>query len=72
MGSFSCLQIFTQIYTSINSDMNDFLNQPQPLNGHNINHYYNAYQLIEVTAPLNCKSPTQLKGLVFVDKFKNK
>lgn len=52
--------------------MNDSFNQPQPLNGHNINHYYNAYQLIEVTAPLNCKSPMQLKGLVFVDQFKNK
>lgn len=52
--------------------MNDSVNQPQPLNGHNINHYYNAYQLIEVTAPLNCKSPMQLKGLVFVDQFKNK
>lgn len=69
MGSISCLQIFTQIYTSINSDMNDFFNQPQPLNGHNIKHYYKN-QLIEVTAPLKCKSPTQFKRLVSVDQFR--
>lgn len=64
MGSFSYSNI-----TSIYSDMNDCFNQPQPLNGHNIKHYYNAYQL---TAPLKCKSPTQFKRLVSVDQFKNK